>query len=122
MPNFPAFPTLGIGKYGPVAPGSASQPKPAVLTAKFGGRYSQRTGDGINALPRDFSFKSTVLPLAKAKQLEDFLVGRKGYQPFTFLVPGEVTPRQFTCEKFELGYQGQIHAVLTAQFEENFDP
>lgn len=122
MTAFPAFPTLGIGKYGPVAPGSAKQPAPAVLTANFGGRYSQRTGDGINALPKDFAYKSVPLSPDKMKQLTDFLESRKGYLPFTFLVPNEAVARQFICSKWSEDLSYGQHSVLTAQFEENFDP
>ena len=122
MTAFPAFPTLGRGKYGPVAPGSAKQPQPAVLTAGFGGRYSQRTGDGINALPQNFNYKSAPIPAELIAQLDAFLVGRKGYLPFTFLVPFEATPRQFICSKWSVDYTYPLHSTLTAQFEENFDP
>lgn len=122
MPNFPAFPTLGMGRFGPVAPGSAKKPMPAVLTAKFGGRYSQRTGDGINPLPRDFSFKSAPLTEARVKILDDFLTDRKGRLPFTFHVPYEAAPRQFICSQWQVNYDNPTHSVLTATFEENFDP
>ena len=122
MPNFPAFPTLGMGDFGPVAPGSSRVAKPAVLTAGFGGRYSQRTGNGINPLPRDFTFRSPKLTVDKIKTLEDFLVGRKGYLPFTFRVPHEATARQFICSSWQTDYTDRLKSVLTATFEENFDP
>lgn len=122
MPNFPAFPTLGIGDYGPVAAGSSRVAKPAVLTAGFGGRYSQRTGDGINALPRDFAYRSILLPASQIEALEAFLMGRRGYLPFTFHVPYEPAPRQFICATWQTDYSDPLNSTLTATFEENFDP
>lgn len=119
---YPPFPTLGIGDFGPVAPGSSREAKPAVLTANFGGRYSQRTGDGINALPRDFTYRSPKLRASFIKQLDDFLIGRKGYLPFTFLVPGETVARQFICQSWTTNYDDRLKSSLTAPFEENFDP
>jgi hypothetical protein len=100
MPDFPAFPRLGLGDYGPVAPGSSRLARPAVLTAGFGGRYSQRTGDGINALPRDFAFRS---PKLRADQIE-------------------ARPRQFICPEWTTDYADRCKSTLTAKFEENFDP
>lgn len=122
MPNFPAFPTLGMGDFGPVAPGSSRVVKPAVLTAGFGGRYSQRTGDGINPLPRDFAFRSPRLTADKIKLLDDFLTDRRGYLPFTFRVPYEPAPRQFICTSWQTDYTDRLKSTLTATFEENFDP
>jgi phage-related protein len=122
MPDFPAFPRLGLGDYGPVAPGSSRLARPAVLTAGFGGRYSQRTGDGINALPRDFAFRSPKLRADQIEALDAFLLGRRGYLPFTFLVPGEARPRQFICPEWTTDYADRCKSTLTAKFEENFDP
>lgn len=122
MPNFPAFPTLGFGDFGPVAPGSNRAAKPAVLTAKFGGRYSQRTGDGINALPRDFAFRSIPLPAAQVEAIENFLLGRKGYLPFTYRVPYEPTARQFICGEWQTDYTDPMYSTISGSFEENFDP
>ncbi|GEP11117.1 phage tail protein [Methylobacterium gnaphalii] len=122
MPGYPAFPTLGMGIYGPVAPGSSKPATPAVLTASFGGKYSQRAGDGINALSRDFSFKSASLPADRIKLLEAFLIGRAGYKPFMFLVPYEDSPRQFIAPSWSTNYDDQLNSTITAKFEENFDP
>lgn len=120
--TYPAFPTLDGDVCAAIAPGSSSTARPAVLTAGFGGRYSQRTGNGINALPRDFAFRSKPLNAAQAKVLDDFLIGRKGYLPFTFHVPRESAPRQFICSQWTLNYDTPAHRTLTATFEENFDP
>ncbi|MER2268252.1 phage tail protein [Methylobacterium oxalidis] len=119
---YPAFPTLGKGTFGPVAPGSSKQVTPPILTANFGGRYSQRTGDGINPLPRDFAYRSSILPSADIQALEDFLGDRAGYKPFTFLIPGEPAARQFTCEEWSVDYTTALFWTLTATFKENFDP
>ncbi|ACL58778.1 phage tail protein [Methylobacterium nodulans] len=119
---FPSFPTLGIQPYGPVTTGSSKPAKVAVLTATFGDRYSQRTGDGINPLTRDFNYRSVPLRSDKLRQLEDFLISRKGYLPFMFLVPFEDAPRQFICDTWTTDYANPLHSTLTATFKENFDP
>ncbi|MGY2048921.1 phage tail protein [Methylobacterium sp. JK268] len=119
---YPAFPTLGIRPYGPVTPGSSKPGKAAVLTASFGDRYSQRTGDGINPLARDFNYRSILLPADKIQRLEAFLVERAGYKPFTFQVPFEPAPRQFICDSWNTDYSDALYSTLTATFRENFDP
>lgn len=119
---YPAFPTLGIGTFGPVATGSSKSTKAAVLTAKFGDRYSQRTGDGIHPITRDFTYLSALLPAAQIKLLDDFLLGRKGYLPFTFTPPYETAPRQFTCEAWDASHDKPVLTRLKATFQENFDP
>lgn len=120
--TYPTFPTLGIGPYGPVAAGSGKEAKPAVLTASFGDRYSQRTGDGINPLPRDFAYRSIPLTPAQAAALDAFLAARKGYAPFLFTVPFEPKPRQFVCPTWRLDQASPTLWTLTATFQENFDP
>lgn len=122
MPNFPAFPTSGVGAHGGAAPGSTKPAEPAVLTANFGGRYSQRTGDGINSLPRDFAYKSALLIPSKIKMIDDFLKDRKGYLPFTYLVPFETVARQFICPKWTVSFEKKTHGSISATFQENFDP
>lgn len=122
MPNYPAFPLLNRGQYGPVAPGSSNSPQPRVLTAGFGGGYAQRTGDGTNMMPRNFTYKSAPLQAADMAVLTQFLEGRKGYLPFTWTIPGEAGPRQWICEKWSQDYTYPLHSTLSAQFVENFDP
>ncbi|ACL61033.1 phage tail protein [Methylobacterium nodulans] len=119
---YPTFPTLGITPYGPVTIGSSKEAKAAVLTATFGDRYSQRTGDGINPLTRDFSYRSIPLAADQIRQLEDFLVSRKGYLPFLFQVPFEPAPRQFICDSWTTDYGDPLRSTLMAMFKENFDP
>lgn len=117
----PLFPTLGYGNSGPVSPSASWATKAAILTAKFGGRYNQRTGDGINTLPRDFSYQSKLLKPDKFKVLDDFLISRGGYRPFLYTVPGESTSRQFICSVWSARYDTLL-VSLVATFEENFDP
>ncbi|ACL59897.1 phage tail protein [Methylobacterium nodulans] len=119
---YPTFPTLGIGSYGPVTTGSSRSSRMAVLTATFGDRYSQRTGDGINPLTRDFNYRSVPLAADKIEALEAFLVSRKGYLPFLFQVPYEPAPRQFICDTWTTDYSDRLQSTLTATFKENFDP
>jgi phage-related protein len=122
MPNFPAFPTLSIGPYGPIAPGVVKPTKAAVLTANFGGRYSQRSGDGVNPVARNFQYRTILLPADKLKILDDFLLSRKGYLPFTYLLPYETVARQFICSEWSVEHPERLHSTISGLFEENFDP
>lgn len=76
----------------------------------------------IHPITRDFTYLSALLPAAQIKLLDDFLLGRKGYLPFTFTPPYETAPRQFTCEAWDASHDKPVLTRLKATFQENFDP
>jgi phage-related protein len=60
---------------------------PKVLVSPFGDNYSQRTGDGLNALDETWPLTFTELEQAGFEEIMDFLESHGGYKAFFWTIP-----------------------------------
>jgi phage-related protein len=102
--------------------GSGAQRQAKVLKAQFSSNYVQRAGDGVNNVNQSYSLTVSTLTRAESKYLDDFFRERAGWQSFWFTVPGEIDPRMWTCEKWEVKHIADQHDDFTATFNEVFTP
>ncbi|WP_011581218.1 MULTISPECIES: phage tail protein [Chelativorans] len=115
---YPVFTPPGIVD---ISPGSTLTVKPRVRRAGFGDGYSQRTGDGLNAINRECSAVFSVLTSDEADALTSFFEERAGYKPFLWTLPGESVERKWIASEWQKTYaDGAID--ISAAFEEVFDP
>lgn len=117
-----AYPTLTPPNDVNIAPGSGVDYEPRVRRANFGDGYSQRTGDGLNTLSRKVQASFQVLTDSEANTLLGFFEGRKGYLPFMWALPGEVTARQWIAPSWKKTYTGKRITDISVTLEETFDP
>ncbi|WP_266032587.1 phage tail protein [Brucella intermedia] len=117
-----AYPTLVLPKDVGVDVGSSISSKPRVRRAQFGDGYSQRSGDGLNANGVKFEATFSVLLDSEARQILNFFEERKGYLPFWWTVPGEITPRQWIATEWRKSFTGPTTRGISAMLEETFDP
>jgi len=71
--------------------------KPRVITAQFGDGYSQRIGDGINRIVREWSLSFNSRSIAQAQEIVAFLEARSGVQAFVWTPPGDTTSYAVVC-------------------------
>lgn len=117
-----AYPTLTPPNDVNIAPGSGIDYEPRVRRANFGDGYSQRSGDGLNALSRKLQANFQVLTYAEAKTLLDFFEERKGYLPFMWTPPDETVARQWIAPSWKKTYTGKRITDVSVTLEETFDP
>ncbi len=113
----PAF-TLpeGIG----VDTGGNITTTPRFRRASFGSFH--RSGDGINAMPRNVEVSFSLLVPEQAQAIEAFFTERKGYLPFTWTLPHETSPRQWIATEWRKLTTGPRVMTIAVKLEENFDP
>lgn len=70
-----------------------------IKKADFGDGYSQRTGDGLNAVAVSPTLSFIALSLAEADAIESFFVARGGYESFEYTLPDESTARQWVTSE-----------------------
>jgi phage-related protein len=116
---YPTFTPPGLVR---VDVGSSISVKPRVRRADFGDGYSQRSGDGLNALGRKVEINFTNLELSEGKTIEAFFEERAGYKPFLWTFPHETTPRQWICTEWRKNLSAPRTYSVSAAFEETFDP
>lgn len=106
----------------PLAPSTpSSRPvKPRVNEVAFGDGYSQRSGDGLNALPQTFQAQWSVVSSAEADTIEAFF-GSHIRTPFLWAVPLESVQRKWLAVDWSRGYVGGDLVSLSANLKEVFD-
>ncbi|QIG76093.1 minor tail protein M [Rhizobium phage RHph_I4] len=102
--------------------GSSRDETARVLKAQFGNNYTQRSGDGLNPIDTEMSIVISSITRVDSKTITDFLRERAGYQSFLFTIPGEDTPRQWTCEKWTVSHSTAVHDTISATLTEVFTP
>jgi len=108
----------------PVAPSHNAplETKPRILTAEFGDGYSQRAGDGLNAIKRMAQLEFANISNADASTIVSFLETQAGYQAFTYTVPGDSTARKWIArEGWSRVPTGPSTSTVTVKIEQVFD-
>lgn len=109
----------------PVAPNTSSDKgiEFRTLEVDFGDGYSQRSGDGLNATKRTFSFSWEGLTSSQATEIENFILTQAGYRAFTYTLPDESTSRVWRPmpKSFKRTYGNGGLYNLSFQAEEVFD-
>jgi phage-related protein len=91
-------PTIPLPAGVDVSLGSEVAFKARTLKAQFGDGYTQRSGDGQNAVSGNYSVSFNTLTRVEAQILLDFFTAQAGYKAFYYTIKGESTPRLWTCE------------------------
>jgi phage-related protein len=109
-------------------PSSATQGEttPRVLRAQFGDGYMQETGDGINAMLRNWDLifdpiHATTGTVPTLQMLHAFLSAQKGYLKFQWTQPPPYDtegPQYFICPMWTFTYQSGLITGLRARFEQ----
>lgn len=94
--------------------------KPKVIRADFGDGYSQRAGDGLNAIRKNYKFMWDALTNAEATELEEFFEAKAGYIAFWYTPPLESTALPFICTEWNKTY-GEATYKVSATFERVYD-
>jgi phage-related protein len=102
--------------------GSEMSTKAAVLKAQFGNNYTQRSGDGQNAISSTYQVSFANLTHEEAKVLIDFFVERKGYKAFAYTAPGATVAQLWTCEEWSREHISPLLDTVKATFIEAFTP
>lgn len=98
------------------------QTEARTLEATFGDGYTQRAGDGLNALRRAVPAQWRAMPRDKLDAIVGFLEDRRGFEAFEWTIPGESTPRLFICKGWTVAAAGSPRFfTLSATFEQVFD-
>ncbi len=92
-----------------------------ILEAQFVDGYSQRAGDGLNAIAVKADLEWTGLTLSQADTVETFFNDRGGYEAFDYTLPREGSTRKFICREWNRKALGPSHDAITATFEVVFD-
>lgn len=108
--------------------GSELSITPKVKKVQFGDGYSQRSMDGINAIPKVFSLEFRKMELRYAKALEAFFEGsREPYDrtpaEFFYFTPYLLGHEEgkYICTNHRLRYDTGVTITVNAVFEEVFD-
>ena len=93
---------------------------PKVLEATFGDGYVQRAGDGINSVLETWTIKASGVPVEIAKEIDDFLFARGGWELFQWRAP---TPtaivKNYVCKQWDVSYTDEDEANISATFIED---
>lgn len=107
----------------PFSVGTELRPEREVLENLFGGNYTQRTDDGINAESLRVNVEWNNKTLEQINALNDFLRPRFQVETFdwTLRVWGETSPRRWRCvDLVGPTPQGSGQWSLVAEFVEEF--
>ena len=105
-----------------VSNGTELDTEARVIEAKFGDGYAQRTGDGLNSTPSNYSVKMQNVKASDALAVIDFFKTHGGHTPFLWTPPNEGSPRQFVCKKWNMVSVFVGTKDIFATFEEDFSP
>ena len=104
---------------GPSTP-SGKNVTPRKKEAQFGDGYSQRGGDGLNALPQTFQAQWQSLHSNQADDIEAFF-GVHTSTPFLWTLPLEAVQRKWIALSWSRGYVSADTVSLNANLKEVFD-
>lgn len=115
-------PNLPLPEDVDVSLGSEISTQARVLKAQFGNGYTQRAGDGQNAVSSQYQITFQNLTRAEAQVILDFFKERAGYKSFYYQVSGEDEPRLWTCEQWSREHVTKMLDTIKCTFTEVFTP
>jgi phage-related protein len=101
--------------------GSSKSTEAKILSPKFGDGYSQRTGDGLNAVAQKWSLIWENLSLDQANLIDNFFIARAGVAAFLWTPTNETIERKFICSTWSRIWQTPFTDRMSATVEEVFD-
>lgn len=105
-----------------VGDGASKQVEARIRRAQFGDGYSQRSGDGLNALAATVPLRWGALSVAQADVIEAFFEARRGYEAFLYTLPASLLgERKWIVTSWSRTADlDDVHSI-TATFEQVFD-
>lgn len=104
-----------------VIDGQTSQTTARTLVAQFGDGYSQRAGDGLNAIGSTVTLNWVNLTKVQADAIEAFFAARGGYEAFLYAVPCLTDERKWIAQSWSRTKRLSNRQSITATFEQVFD-
>lgn len=101
-----------------------SQTVTRIRRSDFGDGYSQRSGDGLNAVQKKVDLTFVGLSTFEADAMDAFFAEQGGYRAFFYTLPDEGVPRKWisTPEGWAKEPVGPGKWQFSVQLEEAFDP
>ena len=96
--------------------------QPQVRSAKFGDGYEQRITFGINQDPKTWDLRWSALSNSDADLIETFFEARNGVEAFDWSPIEDSSTYKWLCRSWEREHQYADISVITATFEEVFEP
>ena len=98
--------------------GASQDITPKVNTAKFGDGYEQRTRNGINTKPREWSLTFNKVS-SEIDKIETFLSNRGGVESFDW-TPPRGSSGKWLCSSWQRSIPSPAYDSLTCKFSEVF--
>lgn len=95
--------------------------KPTVVTAQFGGGYSQRIKYGINNQVDSWKLSFINQSLTTSSQIISFLESHEGTDYFLFTPPGEITAYKVIASDWSVEYVSHISRTISTTFIRVYD-
>lgn len=96
-------------------------PKPRVRKITFGDGYEQRSGSGINLLPREWALTFNTRTKAERDLIVGFLDARGGIEAFDWTPPEAVASVKVVCDSWpDSRVRANIYNI-TATFRQVFE-
>ncbi|HEV7251666.1 MAG TPA: phage tail protein [Mesorhizobium sp.] len=106
----------------PLSPSSVEfEPELKLNEVEFGDGYTQTTAAGMNHLRQVATLNWELLEPAEKADLVAFLTARKGFETFTYTIPGEATALNWTCKQWSVQARPASLYSLTATFRQSFE-
>lgn len=102
--------------------GAQKKTQPNVRVVKFGDGYEQRLAYGVNTQPKIWELKWSASSNADADAIETFLEARGAVESFDWTPLEEATAYKFVCRQWQRDHQYADINVITATFEQVFEP
>jgi phage-related protein len=97
--------------------GASKSMRVAVKETRFGDGYSQRVGDGINALQEDWTLNFAGRTKATVLSIDTFLRSQAGTLAFDWVTPEGVS-KKFICKDWSYSAVHDSDWSLSAKFEQ----
>jgi phage-related protein len=105
----------------PQSPSSAEfSPEVKVLKAEFGDGYSQPTPDGLNNVRQVVTLQWDYLEADEKQAIIGFMEARKGAEPFTYQIPGEIRALNWTCDEWSFSALPASLYNVSAKLRQSF--
>ena len=100
---------------------SSKRVKARVLMNNFGDGYSQRSADGLNNTPAEWTLVWAGQVKSDIDTLEAFFEARGGWEEFDWTPERESTSKKFICKEWSRSFQGSDNDTITAKLTQVYD-
>lgn len=102
--------------------GAQKKSQPAVRVVKFGDGYEQRLAYGVNTQPKVWELRWSASSNSNADAIEAFFEARGAVESFDWTPLQEATAYKFVCRQWQREHQYADINIITATFEQVFEP